>query len=92
MLTVKDNIRLFTPEILDKICRIAVAHGHEIIGNVDEPSGGCDLFVVETDVHFPTDTDLLSDALRKIIFTIMVLCRESGINGFLKGMSDFKKI
>lgn len=29
--------------------------------------GRCDSFVVETDVHFPTDINLLFDAIRKII-------------------------
>ncbi len=92
MLTVKDNIRLFTPEILDKINQIVVCHGHEVIGNVGKLSGSCDSFVVETDVHFPTDINLLLDALRKIILIIMVLCRENGITGFRKGMFDFRKI
>jgi len=29
--------------------------------------GRCDSFVVETDVHYPTDIHLLWDALRKLI-------------------------
>jgi len=90
--TVKDNIRLFKPEILDKINQIAVCHGHEVIGNVDELSGSCDSFVVETDVHFPTDINLLLDALRKIVFIIMTLCLENGICGWRKGMFNFKKV
>ncbi len=90
--TVKDNLRLFTPEILDKINRIVVCHGHEVIGNAHELSGSCDSFVVETDIHFPTDINLLLDALRKIIFIIMALCQKNGITGFRKGMFNFKKI
>jgi hypothetical protein len=90
--TVKDNIRLFTPEILDKINQIVVNHGHEVIGNAHELSGSCDSFVVETDVHFPTDINLLLDALRKIIFIIMALCKENGITGWRKGMFNFRKI
>ena len=74
--TVKDNLALFTPEILDKINQIVVKHGHKIVGPVSEAElkGSCDSFPVETDVHFPTDINLLSDALRKIIFLIMTLC------------------
>ncbi len=90
--TVKDNIRLFKPEILDKICQIVVNHGHDIIGNADVLNGSCDSFVVETDVHFPTDINLLLDALRKIIFIIMALCKENGITVRRKGMFNFKKI
>ncbi len=40
--TVKDNIRLITPAILDKICQIVINHGHDVIGNADVFSGGCD--------------------------------------------------
>jgi hypothetical protein len=29
--------------------------------------GRCDSFVVETDVHYPTDINLLFDAVRKMI-------------------------
>ena len=90
--TVKDNLRLFKPAILDKIGQIVVNHGHDVIGNADNLSGSCDSFVVETDAHFPTDINLLLDALRKIIFIIMTLCKENGITGWRKGMFNFKKI
>ncbi len=90
--TVKDNIKLFKPEILDKINQIVVDCGHDIIGNADVLNGSCDSFVVETDVHFPTDINLLLDALRKMIFIIMALCKENGITGWRKGMFNFKKI
>ena len=92
--TVKDNLALFTPEILDKINHIVVRHGHKILGQAAEAElkGSCDSFPVETDVHFPTDINLLLDALRKIIFQIMTLCLENGITVWRKGMFNFKKI
>ena len=34
----------------------------------------CDSFVVETDVHYPTDINLLYDAVRKVIETSAALC------------------
>ncbi len=90
--TVKDNIRLFTPEILDKINQIVVNHGHDVIGDAEMLNGSCDSFVVETDAHFPTDINLLLDALRKIILIIMALCKENGITVWRKGMFNFRKI
>ena len=66
--TIKDNVRLFTPEILDGINQIVVKTGHRELGAEEAPlAGRCDSFVVETDVHFPTDINLLSDAIRKVI-------------------------
>jgi hypothetical protein len=67
--TLCDNVRWFTPEILDRINRIVVNEGHEQIGirPDDKLHGRCDSFVLETDVHFPTDINLLWDAIRKVL-------------------------
>jgi hypothetical protein len=40
--------------------------------------GRCDSFVVETDVHFPTDINLLFDAIRKMIETAAVISQDIG--------------
>ncbi|MCP4899677.1 MAG: ISNCY family transposase, partial [bacterium] len=73
--TIKDNVRLLTEEVLDEINQIVVRGGHDLLGKADEPlAGRCDSFVVETDVHFPTDTSLLTDAMRKVIG----LCGQAG--------------
>ncbi|MBM9539255.1 ISNCY family transposase, partial [Desulfobulbus alkaliphilus] len=67
--TLKDNLRLFTPEILDRINQEVVRAGHLALKKNPEEGivGRCDSFVVETDVHFPTDINLLLDAIRKVI-------------------------
>jgi len=63
--TIRDNEFLLTPEILDEINQIVVCTGHGLtMKNKDENlKGSCDSFVVETDVHSPTDTNLLFDLL-----------------------------
>lgn len=52
--TLKDNVTLFTPELLDKINQIVVAAGHELVRKKEGEvlRGRCDSFVVETDVHY----------------------------------------
>lgn len=67
--TLKDNLRLFAPEILDRLNRVIVQAGHRALKKKPEEGviGRCDSFVVETDVHFPTDINLLLDAIRKVI-------------------------
>jgi len=69
--TIKDNLRLFTPEILDRINQEVVRAGHQAVKKSPDAglAGRCDSFVVETDVHFPTDINLLLDAVRKTIET-----------------------
>lgn len=92
--TLKDNISLFTPEILDNINQIVVKYGHEIVGKkLDEKlSASCDSFVLETDVHYPTDINLLWDAMRKNILLIMALCAQLGLYGWRKGDYHIKKV
>jgi len=92
--TLKDNISLFTPDLLDSINQIVVNFGHEIIGKKpgDELRGSCDSSVVETNTHYPTDINLLWDAMRKTILIIMALCDELGLTGWRKGIFNLKKV
>jgi len=92
--TLKDNLTLFTPEVLDRINRIVVEHGHQLIGKKKDEClrASCDSFVVETDVHYPTDINLLLDAMRKVILLTMALCDDLGVSGWRKGLYNFKKV
>ena len=67
--TLKDNVSLFTPELLDKINQLVVNAGHVLVKKKENEAlrGRCDSFVVETNVHYPTDINLLYDAMRKVI-------------------------
>jgi IS5 family transposase len=80
--TLKDNVTLFTPELLDKINQIVVDAGHELVKKKagEVLRGRCDSFVVETDVHYPTDISLLFDASRKVIELSARLCAEQGLS------------
>ena len=91
--TLKDNISLFTPEILDKINQIVVKFGHRIAGKKKDEKlmGSCDSFVVETDVHYPTDINLLLDALRKMITLIMGICEDMNLSDWRQGKLNIRK-
>ncbi len=66
--TIKDNVSKLTPEILDLINWVVVSKGHELLGQDGHSlRGRCDSSVVKTDVHYPTDINLLMDAMRKIL-------------------------
>ncbi len=57
--------------------------------------GRCDSFVVETDVHFPTDINLLYDAIRKVIELTSKLCDHLGISEWRQHrhlLSNVKKL
>ena len=84
--TLKDNVRLITPELLDKVNQIVVTAGYRLIKKKSEEPlhGRCDSFVVETDVHFPTDINLLLDATRTVIRLVSDLSDK-------RGMSDWRQ-
>ncbi len=67
--TIQDNVSLLTPELLSAVGRLVVESGHKIAKKKPgEPlRGRCDSFVVETDVHYPTDVNLLWDAMRCLL-------------------------
>jgi hypothetical protein len=92
--TIKDNVPLFTPQILDRINQIVVQAGHSIITTKKEPElrGSCDSFVVETDVHYPTDTNLLFDAMRKMISFIAIICSEIGVTEWRQSHHNILKV
>ncbi len=57
--------------------------------------GRCDSFVVETDIHFPTDINLLFDAIRKTIQETATLCKQNGITDWRQSkynLKEFKKL
>ena len=82
--TIKDNLRLFTPEILDRINQEVVRAGHALVKKGPDAAlqVRADSFVVETNVHYPTDLNLLWDALRTLIGLVAGLCEELGILGW----------
>ncbi len=86
--TLKDNVCLLTPEVLDKVNQIVVNYGHKVAGKTDESklAGSCDSSVTKTDVHFPTDINILFDAIRKMIVLIMAISSIEGISLWRQGM------
>ena len=110
--TIKDNLTLFTTEILDQINHEVIKAGHSLIiktkkikvkNNEDEANknessksdklhGRCDSFVLETNIHFPTDLSLLLDATRKAIIESERLAKQYGISGWRQFKKNLKKL
>ena len=80
--TLKDNLRLFTPEVLERINQVVVEAGHALVKKSpdDVLEVRADSFVVETNVHFPTDINLLADAIGKVIATSAALSEAEGLS------------
>jgi transposase, IS5 family len=82
--TLKDNVSLLTPELLDQINQLVVGGGHVLVKKKENEAlrGRCDSFVVETNVHYPTDINLLYDAMRKVVTLTARWCERRGVNGW----------
>jgi len=82
--TMIDNVSLLKPSVLADISQVVIEAGHGLLKkNPGEIlKGRCDSFVVETDVHYPTDTNLLWDAMRKMIVLIGSVCEDKGVSGW----------
>ena len=92
--TLKDNVQLLTPELLDKINQVVVEAGHGVVkkkGN-EVLRGRCDSFVVETNVHYPTDITLLYDAMRKVITLTARLCELHDESGWRQHVYNVKHV
>ncbi|RPI72058.1 MAG: ISNCY family transposase [Desulfobacteraceae bacterium] len=91
--TVKDNVGLLTPEVVDRINQRAVNIGQELFGRKDKPLlGRCDSFVVETNVHYPTDINLLWDSIRKVITLVALEFSELGLTEWRQNEYILRKI
>jgi hypothetical protein len=96
--TLKDNLRLFTPELLDRINQEVVRAGQVLVKKKapDEAlAARVDSFVVETNVHYPTDINLLWDAIRKTIEIARDLCQEYDLTDWRQSayqLREFKKL
>ena len=93
--TLKDNLRLFTPELLDRINQAVVDAGHVLVKKKVPGEGlaaRCDSFVVETHVHYPTDINLLWDAIRKTIEISADLCQAHGLTEWRQGKYNLRQV
>jgi IS5 family transposase len=76
--TLKDNIGLLDEETLNEINELVVKTGHSLKKN-EKLNVKVDTYVLETNVHFPTDVNLLWDAGRKNIDLISQITADTDI-------------
>ena len=66
---IRDNVELMTPELLREVGRLIARADAKLSKKKPGAAlvGRCDSFVVETDVHHPTDFNLLRDSVRCLL-------------------------
>jgi len=78
---IEDNLIKLRPETLKKITAVVVRAGHELKPQAIKSVRG-DTFVVETNIHYPTESTLIGDGLRKIVPLAAELAAAHGLGGW----------
>lgn len=85
--TIKDNVSLIDESLIEQINELVVQAGHQLVKKEDEKLEiNIDTYAMESNVHFPTDLNLLWDSIRKSV----LLLRYFSKNYNLKGCRKYK--
>lgn len=90
-----DNLHLLDNETMSKINDVIVDFGHKKVFKKKETVAlfiKTDSFVVESNVHFPTDYNLLWDASRKVLDTVNWFINKYPTEGWRKSYDWFKSL
>jgi len=88
--TLRNTFCLLRPETIEQINRAIVEVGHKLCPDAIEKVRA-DSFVMETNIHYPTESNLLYDGIRKIVSMCVLLADEHGINGWRQHAHLLKK-
>lgn len=89
--TMRDTLCLLKPTTISKLNEAIVTAGHAI-----DPQAGetvrADSFVIETNIHFPTESGLILDGIRKLVPLCVDLAATCGVSGWRQISHLVKKI
>lgn len=88
---IEDNLNKLRPETLRKINELIVKAGHELKPKAIESVRG-DTFVVETNIHYPTESTVIGDGLRKIVNLAAELATAKDRAGWRQAKHLLKKV
>jgi hypothetical protein len=88
---IRDNVCLLSPGTIEKISHLIVGEGHRL-----EPDAAttarADSFVIDTNIHYPTESSLTRDGLRKVLELAASLAEESGVPGWRQHAHLLKRV
>ena len=81
--SIHDNVALFTKDIAEQMNKVVIDFGHrKLFPELQELHTRCDSFVVLSNVHYPTDLNLLKDCIRKSISLCATSAESLGLPGW----------
>ncbi len=88
---IEDNLVKLRPATLQKISALVVKAGHVMEPEAIESVRG-DTFVVETNIHYPTESSVIGDGLRKIVNLAAELAKEHKVEGWRQAKHLVKRV
>lgn len=88
---IRDNITLVRPQTLERINHLIVAEGHRLVPEAVR-TARADSFVVETNIHYPTESSLIRDGLRKVLEIAATLAGVLGMAGWRQHKHLYRKV
>jgi hypothetical protein len=88
---IRDTLCQLKPSTLAAINQAIVSHGQELHGEA-AASVRADSFVVETDIHYPTESALIGDGMRKVIPLCVELANEIDATGWRQSEHLLKRV
>ena len=88
---IRDNVCLLRPATIERISHLVVAAGHRLVPKAIHKVRA-DSFVVETNIHHPTESTLILDGTRKVLELCAELAQAFDLPGWRQQSHLFKKI
>lgn len=88
---IRDNICLLQPATIEKISHQIVEAGHGLDPNAAKKMRA-DSFVVETNIHYPSESSLMVDGVRVILQLCALLAAPFGLEGWRQHQHLLKKV
>lgn len=88
---IRDNLCLLKSSTIDGISHLLVEAGHQLVPGA-AATARADSFVVETAVHYPTESTLIRDGVRKIIDLCVPLAATAGLTGWRQHEHLWKQV
>ena len=88
---IRDNITLIRPQTLERINHLIVGQGHRLAPQAVR-TVRADSFVMETNIHYPTESSLIRDGLRKVLQSGASLADLLGVSGWRQHKHLYRKV
>jgi len=88
---IRDNVARISPETMERISHLIVAEGHRLVPEAVR-SVRVDSFVVETNIHYPSESSLICDGLRKVLGCAASLAEALGVGGWRQHRHLYRKV